>query len=129
METAAAILKRHGVYVEEVSFPPEFSDAKALKRMFAVVTNSDAEAAFLREYRMDRTKLAPEIYDLVENRANYTRKERVQALDKYAYMRSIFDDIAANYTAIITPSAPDEAPLGLGDMGSAAFNYIWTVST
>lgn len=128
MEKAATILESHGVKVEQVSFPSEFSDVDALKRMHSVVANSDAQEAFLREYRMDKTKLAPEIRSLVENSSNYTRKERVQALDRYASMRPIFDKIAANYSAIITPSAVDEAPLGLNDFGSAAFNWFWTVS-
>ncbi|KAH6705119.1 amidase signature domain-containing protein [Leptodontidium sp. MPI-SDFR-AT-0119] len=126
MEKAANILRSRGVKVEGVSFPPEYGDVDALKRMHSVVANSDAQEAFLREYRMDKTKLAPEIRHLVENRCNYTRKERVQATDKYASMRTIFDDIAAKYSAIITPSVVDEAPLGLGDFGSAAFNWIWT---
>ncbi|KAL5325135.1 hypothetical protein ACEPPN_006258 [Leptodophora sp. 'Broadleaf-Isolate-01'] len=108
MEKAANILRSRGVKVEGRG------------------GNSDAQEAFLREYRMDKTKLAPEIRHLVENRCNYTRKERVQATDKYASMRTIFDDIAAKYSAIITPSVVDEAPLGLGDFGSAAFNWIWT---
>ncbi|EXJ87257.1 amidase [Capronia epimyces CBS 606.96] len=126
MEKAATILKKHGVKVEEVSFPPEYSDGKALKRMLEIIANSDAQAAFLREYRMDKTKLDPIIRGFVENSANYTRKERVQALDRYASMRPIFDEIAADFSAIITPSVPDEAPLGLDDMGSPAFNFIWT---
>lgn len=129
MEKAATILESHDVKVEEVAFPPEFSDLDALKRMHSVVANSDAQEAFLREYRMDKTKLAPEIRNLVENSSKYTRKERLQALDRYASMRPIFDEIAANYSAIITPSAIDEAPLGLNDFGSAAFNWFWTVGS
>jgi Asp-tRNA(Asn)/Glu-tRNA(Gln) amidotransferase A subunit family amidase len=128
MEKAATILKNCGVKAEEVSFPSEFSDGEALKRMFKVIANSDAQAAFLREYRMDKTKLDPTIRGFVENSLNYTGKERVQALDRYTSMRPIFDKIAANYSAIITPSAPNEAPLGLNDMGNAAFNFLWTVS-
>jgi Asp-tRNA(Asn)/Glu-tRNA(Gln) amidotransferase A subunit family amidase len=128
MEKAARILESHGVKVEQVSFPSEFSDVDALKRMHSVVANSDAQEAFLREYRMDKTKLAPEIRSLVENSSNYTRQERVQAMDRYASMRPIFDKIAANYSAIITPSVVDEAPLGLNHFGSAAFNWFWTVS-
>jgi len=129
MEKAVTILESCGVKVEQVFFPSEFNDVDFLKRMHNVVANSDAQAAFLREYRMDKTKLDPEICSLVENGSNYTRKERLQALDKYASMRPIFDKIAANYSVIIAPSAVDEAPLGLNDMGSAAFNFFWTVST
>jgi Asp-tRNA(Asn)/Glu-tRNA(Gln) amidotransferase A subunit family amidase len=129
METAATILKRCDVDVNEVSFPVEFNDSKALKRMFQAIINSDARSAFLREYRMDATKLDPEIRGLVENSSNYTSKERAHALDQYASMRPVFDKLAAQYSAIITPSAPDEAPLGLNDMGDAGLNFLWTVIT
>jgi Asp-tRNA(Asn)/Glu-tRNA(Gln) amidotransferase A subunit family amidase len=127
MEKTATILESHGVKVEEVFFPEEFSDLESLKQMHSVVARSDAQESFLREYRMDKTKLDPEIRDLVENTFNYTRKERMQALDRYTSMRPIFDRLVANYSAIITPSVVDEAPLGLDDFGSAAFNWFWTV--
>ncbi|QSZ30985.1 hypothetical protein DSL72_000546 [Monilinia vaccinii-corymbosi] len=128
MEKATMILESHGVKVEEVAFHEEFSDLGSVKRIHTVVAYSDAQESFLREYRIDKTKLAPEIRGLVENVFNYTRKERIEALDQYTKMRPIFDKIVANYSAIITPSVVDEAPLGLGDFGSAAFNWFWTVS-
>ena len=128
MEKAAAILESCGAKVEQVSFPSGFDDFNTLERMHDVVTNSDAQTAFLKEYRMDKSKLHPEIRRIVESSSDYTHKEVVQALDRYASMRPIFDTIAADYSAIITSSAVDEAPLGLSDMGSAAFNWFWTVS-
>lgn len=128
IEKAAAILASCGSTVEQVSFPAEFDDLPTLKRMQSVITNSDAQAAFLKEYRWDKSKLHPEIGRVVESSSDYSHKEVVQALDRYACMRTIFGKIAADYSAIITPSAVDEAPLGLSDMGTAAFNWFWTVS-
>ena len=57
MEKAATILESHGVKVEELSFPGEFSDLDSLKRMHSVVARSDVQESFLREYRMDKTIL------------------------------------------------------------------------
>lgn len=128
MENATAILKHHGVQVEEVSLPPELSDVRALKRMQKVAIGGEARAAFLREYRVDKANLGPEIQALVENREKYTLEERMQVLDRYAAMRPLMDTFAGRYSAIITPSVVDEAPLGLDDMGSAAFNTLWTAS-
>ncbi|KAJ8132731.1 hypothetical protein O1611_g892 [Lasiodiplodia mahajangana] len=128
VDEATKILMSCGAHVEEVSFPSEVSDAQALKRIQKVITEGEAQATFLREYRVDKTKLAPEICRLVENASNYTKKERVQAYDTYANMRRIVDNIAEKYSVILTPSAIDEAPLGLGDMGSATFNTLWTAS-
>lgn len=42
-------------------------------------------------------------------------------------MRPVMDKLAGGYSAILTPSAIDEAPLGLEDMGTSAFNTLWTV--
>jgi hypothetical protein len=36
--------------------------------------------------------------------------------------------MATKYDVLVTPSAADEAPVGLGDMGDAQFNFVWTVS-
>lgn len=128
MEKAERILRDKGVKVEEVSFPAPFNDGHALKHLHTVIISAEAQIAFLREYRVDKADLDPEIQGLVENNANFTRRETLQALDELASMRSVVDDSAANYSAILTPSVIDEAPLGLGDMGSPAFNTLWTAS-
>lgn len=128
MEKAAKILENHGVKVEEVDLPSEFSDVHTLRRTHKTVLNVEAQTAFLVEYRMDKTKLDPKIRGLVENASNFTLKETVEAVDRYANMRSTFDKFAANFSAIITPSAVDVAPHGLDDMGDSSFNFLWTVS-
>ena len=124
MEKAAKILGKHGVQVEEIDLPSELGDAQTLKQTHRTVLNGEAQAAFLIEYWMDKTKLNPKIRGLVENASNITLKETVEATDRYATMRSTFDKFAAEYSAIITPSAVDVAPRGLGDMGDSCFNFL-----
>lgn len=128
MDKAERILRDNGVKVQDVSFPAPLDDVDGLKRLHKVIISADAQRAFLREYRVDKAHLHPEIQRLVENSANFTHRETLQALDTLASMRPIVDDLAANYSAILTPSVVDEAPLGLGDMGSAVFNTLWTAS-
>jgi Asp-tRNA(Asn)/Glu-tRNA(Gln) amidotransferase A subunit family amidase len=129
MEKAERILRDNGVKVEEVSFPAPLNNSDRLKRLQKVIISSDAKIAFLREYRVDKHGLHPDIQGLVENSANFTHRETLQALDMLASMRTIVDDLAANYSAILTPSVIDEAPLGLENMGSPTFNTLWTAST
>jgi Asp-tRNA(Asn)/Glu-tRNA(Gln) amidotransferase A subunit family amidase len=124
MQKAASILQDHGVKVEEVELPDEFCDARALKWIHKTVLSVEAQSAFLMEYRMDRDKLDANIRGLVENESNLTLQDMVEAVDKYASMRSSFDRFAANFSAIITPSAVDVAPLGLDDMGDSSFNSL-----
>lgn len=127
MEKAAELLQKSGVHVQEVPFPPEIADAETLKRMQKVIMAGEGQPAFLREYRANKTRLDPEIRDMVENTLNYTHRERMDAIDRYATFRHTINNIAQNYSVILTPSAVDEAPIGLGDMGSPAFNTLWTV--
>jgi Asp-tRNA(Asn)/Glu-tRNA(Gln) amidotransferase A subunit family amidase len=129
MEKANKILTSHGVKVEEVPFPPEYNDKTALKRMFSLIADGEAQFAFLKEYRIGKNKVAKEITELVENKMMYTKRERLQALDTYASMRPVFDELASEYDAIITPSVPDVAPVGLNWMGDPSFNLFWTVSS
>ena len=128
MKEATTILQNSGARVEEVSFPPEVANVEALKRIQNIIISGEAQRAFLREYRVDKTNLALEIRGIVENTSHYTHKERMKASDEYASMRHIINTLAENYSVILTPSVVDEAPLGLDDMGSAAFNTLWTAS-
>lgn len=128
MEAAAVTLTERGIKVEEVSFPPEMSGSEELERVQEVITQAEARISFLREYRINKDNLAPEIRELVENTARTTHKEREQASDRYSHMRRIINDLAKEYTVILTPCSEDEAPVGLGDMGRAIFNTMWTVS-
>ena len=131
MKSAANILRDHGVTVEDVEFPVEFNDAKALSRMFKVIFVTNSGASFYKDYLMDttNTKLDPEVRAFVEDAPKFHREEIRQAFDDYAALRPVFDEMASKYSALVTPSAPDEAPLGIGDMGSATFNSVWTVSS
>ncbi|KAL2845010.1 amidase signature domain-containing protein [Aspergillus pseudoustus] len=112
IDKAAVILQNWGAQVEEEEY----------KRLSQVMK---AQRSFLREYRVDKAYLVPEICAMVENTANYTNEEAADAHDTYAEMRRIINNLAKNHLVILTPSAVDEAPLGLGDMGGATFNTLW----
>lgn len=93
-----AILTKSGVKVEEVSFPTEIGDGEAMRRTEKVIISGEAQVTILREYRLDKTKLDPEIFRLVENISNFAHKERMQALDRYARVRPIVDQIPATFS-------------------------------
>lgn len=128
MSKAAKILREQGVAVKAVELPAELNDPENLKVTHSIVVQVEAQAAFLKEYRADRSKLHPMIRGAVENESNWTVRDMIEATNRYNTMRYKFDTFAADYDAIITPSAQDVAPLGLGNMGGAELNFIWTVS-
>ena len=128
MNKIASILQSNGTNVDEIEFPTGFGNEEALNRMQTAIIEREAQVAFLPEYRAENTKLSPEICSIVENSNNVTQKEYLQALDKYASLRPIVDNMLAKCSVVVAPSAVDEAPLGLDDMGSPVFNTLWTVS-
>ncbi|KAH7318108.1 amidase signature domain-containing protein [Stachybotrys elegans] len=125
MDKAVMALRESGIQVQEVDFPPDMANAATLKRIQKIICMSEAQESFLREYRMDKSKLGPEMRALLEDFKS-THKERVDATDTYNDMRRIMNGLSLQYSAIIAPSAADEAPVGLDDMGSAIFNTMWT---
>jgi len=123
MERAMSLLRAHGAIVEEISLPPEFDE---LPNWHRTVLTSDGRVAFLPEYCLARHQLAQPLVDQVDNVARYSRTEQLKAFDGIANLRPRIDDILGQYAAIVTPSVPDEAPVGTDKTGSAAFNGIWT---
>lgn len=117
-----------GATVEDIDLPSDLGDDQSMIRTFRVVSNSEARVSFLTEYRTNKSRLDPQIQDIVRNALRITRTEKLQAIDRLSKVRSIVDELFARYTVVIAPSAVDEAPLGLADMGSPIFNTIWTVS-
>lgn len=128
IENVNKILQAHGVNVQEIPLPEEIGGGEGLEQMQRKIMKREAQVALLREYRVDKTRISPSIRHIVENSSNFTHKEQTDAQDRLASLRSVIDKLAANYSVIITPSAKDEAPLGLEDMGSPVFNTLWTAS-
>jgi amidase len=61
-----------------------------------------------------------------ENGRGTTRQRLVQVQDEIATLRPKMDEIAGNYSVLITPSVPGEAPEGLEWTGSPHFCSLWT---
>lgn len=139
MEKAAALLRAHGAEVEEVALP---ADLDELPRWHAVVLAADGRAAFLPEYRTATAGggggsqgegggpllLHKQLIGHVENVEGFSRAEHLRALDSIAAARPRVDALLEGYAAVLTPSVPGEAPVGIEKTGSPAFNLIWTVS-
>lgn len=128
MQKTATILQNHGIRVEEESLPDDFGDADTLTRSQNAIIGAEAAPAFLEEYRLNKDGLDISIRRLVRNHSEHGNEEKRIALDKYTRLRTVFVAIAAQYSVIIAPRTVDEAPVGLGDMGSLVFGTMWTVS-
>lgn len=120
METAARLLRAAGAEVVELELPSDF--AKVAKWHEHVLAG-EGRISFLTHYRKDKAALDPFIQAHVERpNSKLSRAEQLAAYDGTAALRPIIDSIASEYDAIITPSVPDEAPLGLVSTGTAVFS-------
>lgn len=121
---AAARLRERGAEVSELVLPVEFAN---IDRIHHVIMRAEGRTGFLPEYRADHELLNSHFRSLVENVDGYGDETLRDALDKAAALRASFDRIAAQFDAVLTYSVPGEAPVGLGNNGSADFNSLWTL--
>ncbi|KAF7891466.1 uncharacterized protein EAF02_001791 [Botrytis sinoallii] len=66
MNTTFTILHNRGIKVDQVPFPPEYTNPKILTQNFNTIYETEAQSSFRQEYNMDKSKLHPEIRALVE---------------------------------------------------------------
>jgi Asp-tRNA(Asn)/Glu-tRNA(Gln) amidotransferase A subunit family amidase len=124
MDKAVSLLRDHGAEVEEIELPEKLNQLPA---WHATVLNSDGRTAFLPEYSAAKDQLSEQLVGHVENSDKISRKAQIDAFDSIAAARPVVDELLSKYAAVLTPSVPDEAPLGIEKTGSAAFCLIWTV--
>lgn len=125
LDKAVALLRAHGAEVEEIELPAALDELPA---WHATVLNSDGRTAFLPEYSLAKGQISEQLVGHVENSGKISRRAQLEAFDNIAAARPVVDGILGKYAAVLTPSVPDEAPLGIEKTGSAAFCLIWTVS-
>lgn len=113
---ARELLEAGGAKVEELELPDEFAN---MSKWQADVQSGEARNSFLGVYLADKERLDPSLCEHVENVNNVSRKTLLEAYDGCARLRPVWDRIASEYDAVLTPSVPDEAPLGLEWTGDA----------
>ncbi|PVH89444.1 amidase family protein [Cadophora sp. DSE1049] len=123
-EKAKALLASKGAVVEELELPEEFGN---ITEWHDRVCKGEGRSSFLGNYLLAKEKLDPLMQNQVENISKLTRKAQLEAYDGCAKLRPVWDDIASRYDAVLTPSVPDEAPLGIKSTGDASFCSMWTI--
>lgn len=124
MEKAVKLLKAHGAAVDELELPDEFHE---LPSLHGTLMRGQGRPAFLPDYTTAKEQMDESLVETVENVDKLTNKGFLRAYDSISALRPKFDEIASQYAAVLAPSVVDEAPVGIGNTGSASFNGIWTV--
>jgi amidase len=122
-ERGIRLLREAGAEVEPLELPPAFS---SLPDCHAIVMAGEAQVSFLSEIRAQPELLHADLTAMAENSKGITKAALVAAYDSAAQCRIAFDEIAAGYDAVLTPSARGEAPVGT-TTGDAAVNAMWTL--
>ncbi|KAH8601239.1 amidase signature domain-containing protein [Bisporella sp. PMI_857] len=121
---AQDLLKEQGACVEDIDLPKDFDN---ITKWHANVLAGEGRASFLGNYLLAKEKMHPKITCHVENESKLTRKAQLEAYDGCARLRPVWDEIASQYDAVITPSVVDEAPVGIDHTGDASFCSMWTI--
>jgi Asp-tRNA(Asn)/Glu-tRNA(Gln) amidotransferase A subunit family amidase len=125
MAVAAERLRVAGAAVSMLDLPENFADLGF--GVHQAVMFAEGRAAFLNLARTHPHLLHDDFHARVENRTGITRAKQLAAYDLAASCRPVFDAIARDYDAVLTPSARGEAPLAEAGPGDAVFNRMWTL--
>lgn len=86
-----------------------------VKILWRATFGTDEMAGYVR----GRESLHPFIQHFVESNKPSTSQELREAYDGIGQLQAQWDMFAGEYDFVLTPSAPDEAPLGLDYTGSS----------
>src|SRR6202041_2884430 len=126
IERTAGKLSAAGAQVSEVEFAAPFRTiAERQRRIF----NYEAAHNYAYEHLEHRDQVSAVLKDtvLTPGRA-LPLADYIEALETAEAFRAHLDDIFRDVDVLLTPSAPGEAPEGLGSTGNSAFNATWTLS-
>jgi Asp-tRNA(Asn)/Glu-tRNA(Gln) amidotransferase A subunit family amidase len=124
LDRAASAAARAGAAVTPLELPPAVMAGLAAH---ATVMNGETAEALAWELDHAAAQLSPVLRERMAEGRAYGPAALDAARAAFAAARAAFADAVAPFDAILTPSAPGEAPEGLGWTGDPAFNSLWTL--
>ncbi len=124
IEHAARAAETAGARLKDLELPPIFD---AAMRAFGVIQDFEAFRALAFEYDRHRDRLGPLLRRQLEAAAAIDADAYDDARRTTRRARRALVDLVADGEALLTPSAPAAAPLGLASTGEPTFNRLWTL--
>jgi amidase len=126
LERAAATFTKRGAAVMEMELPADFD---RLYDEQTVISGFEAARAMMPEYLAQPALLSEHMRNQVERYIALPRREYADAIRHAIACRRRFSELMAEAKVdlLLTPSAPDEAPLGIASTGDSLFNRNWTL--
>ena len=125
LDTAIRAIERAGARVRPIRFEPWMAE---LSRTHATIQSYEAFQTLGDEYDRHRERLSPMLREFLDNAAEVRPQQYREAL-AFAQLaiHGSLPELFNGIDAVLTPSAPDEAPVGLASTGDPAFNRNWTL--
>jgi Asp-tRNA(Asn)/Glu-tRNA(Gln) amidotransferase A subunit family amidase len=108
---------------EVIDLPPPFENAV---RWHRTVMLPDIAKNYHSFYERGRDKISDNLCALIEEGQKTTAVDYIRAIEWRDVLNTGLNEIFDDYDAILTPSAPGEAPVGLETTGNPIFNTLWT---
>ena len=113
-----------GGQVDIVNLSPAFDDAHEIHQL---IHCADLAKSFAKLYDDGKDKLSAKLVGMIEEGQKALAVDYNAAVDRIPAFSDELGGILDEYDAILTPSAPGEAPVGLDSTGDPAFCTIWTL--
>jgi Asp-tRNA(Asn)/Glu-tRNA(Gln) amidotransferase A subunit family amidase len=124
LERAAGAAEAAGAQVRELELPPVF---EAAMRAHVIIQDHEAYRALAYEFDHHQDRLGSILRQQLARGAAIDFDSYDEARRTARRARQVFADLMADTDAMLTPSAPGAAPLGLGSTGDPMFNRLWTL--
>ena len=111
-----------GAAVNEIRWPARFAALADAQRTVQVFETARALSG---EYDHQRAKLSPLLAALIEEGRALGANAYQTALNTGRDCVAVIDELFGVADVVVAPSAPGEAPLGLGSTGDPQFNRAW----
>jgi amidase len=125
LEDTAAQLSRAGARVFDFEFP---EDGKAALEATWCVTKFEGARAFMHDRTQHPDSVSSAVRATTDEGLAIPAESYLDAMRRVERMRARLDSAFEDFDAILTPSAVNEAPLGLSDTGPITFNFLWTAT-
>ncbi len=122
LEQAVRACSSHGATVREMNWPEKLTALADAQRTIQVFETARALAAEL-DYR--RAQLSAQLAALIEEGRAIDAASYLTALQAGRDCAASIDELFGNADVLLAPSAPGEAPHGLGSTGDPQFNRAW----
>lgn len=123
LHEVAELCRRAGAQVSDFVLPPPLLRAAELHPW---LMNMETRQGLAWEYTEHRSQVSAVLLERLDWAGTFGPDQLDEARTAAAAARDAFKEASAGFDAILTPSAPGEAPEGLSYTGDATFNLLWT---